>query len=137
MSKLTRKERRQRRARLEREVIESAPEPEQPEPEQTEGDAMSHDDVDPVDLSDMIETLGDGDVLVRLSCGSDTRLQVIHGSIAGSAEEAAVTYVATLGRFPDDIVSCYCYTNVAEYGPFPIELSLVATARHLRGDDEE
>lgn len=108
---------------------EPEPEPE-PDPivEPIPDDSMSLDT--DVELEDVLDTLDDDDVAVDLECGSDSKLIVYKGlSVAEAAETAAGEYVTALGRFPDAIVSCTCYTpEGATFGPFPVQVMVVAEA---------
>jgi len=89
-----------------------------------------------VTIDDIRETLDDGDVLVDLACGDDGRHVVYSDTtIAGAAEAAAAAYVVSLGQFPEQPISCTCYTNFGQFGPFPVELSLECDAKMLRGGE--
>ncbi|MEO1616485.1 MAG: hypothetical protein AAFV88_11585 [Planctomycetota bacterium] len=136
---MTKRNRRQRRAARRQATAEKAAppavEPPSPEPEvQPEAD----DAVSPDGLDAMIDSIQPDEVLVLLSCGDDTHMEVFPGrSIVGAAEEAAVRHVDGLGAFPAYEISAECYTDFGHFGPFPIELELTANATRIRGDADE
>ena len=129
MAKKAAKKKATRSRRKPAESVEQDPEVETLPPTQ---DAEA---IEEVQISDLTYDLDDNQCVVQLTCGDHTRLSTYENKhIADAAEEAAASYVMSIGKFPDrQPVIVTVATNKASFGPFVVACSLVVEAKELRG----
>jgi len=97
-----------------------------------EDDDHTFDDDDDT-LSDLITSMPQDRMLVRLSCGDIEPIIEYYSaeeSIPNNAEEAAVKFVKELGTFPTERVFAEAWCHFGEatsyFGPFEVQLNIVA-----------